>query len=374
MSYEPLSKHRHRFQIGKPTPYGIFDGTSRLLLARGHTFENEDQLHRLVDRDATVDLRELNDTVRKIATARNDQLPSFWDENLTAIGRVLRASPTADFTASLDHASQSLIALVERDPDLAVLQIVRSENGANDSMYSSRHAMHTATAACLAAMRMGWPAETGRSVLRAALTMNISMAELQNRLTTQVTPVTPMQRAEISSHPERSAAILEMAGITDTDWLGAVRQHHENESGSGYPSGLTKVNELAKLIHCADSFTAKLSHRGLRAPLLADKAARLQFQASKGCLMTAALIKEFGLYPPGCVVRLKCGEIGLVMRRGGGVNTPIVAVIADSHGDSLLTPGRRDTSKVNFGIVAVLPMSVLKVRVSLEKLIHAVCD
>jgi HD-GYP domain-containing protein (c-di-GMP phosphodiesterase class II) len=200
--------------------------------------------------------------------------------------------------------------------------------------------------------------------------MNLSMTELQNRLANQLTPVTPMQRAEINSHPERSAMMLESAGVTDAAWLDAVRQHHEIESGGGYPSGLTNVNEVAQLVHCADSFTAKLSQRALRQPMLADRAARLQFQASNGDVMTAALIKEFGLYPPGCAVRLKCGEIGVVMRRGAGVNTPIVAVLADRSGDPLLTPGRRDSSKAGFAIVAVIPMSGLKVRVGLEKLIN----
>ena len=41
----------------------------------------------------------------------------------------------------------------------------------------------------------------------------------------------------------------------------------------------------------------------------------------------AALIKEFGLYPPGCAVRLKSGEVGMVMRRGETASTPVVAVL-----------------------------------------------
>jgi HD-GYP domain-containing protein (c-di-GMP phosphodiesterase class II) len=369
MSFELLSLHRHRFQVGKPTPFGIFDGGARLLLARGHALESEEQLDRLVDRDATVDMREVDDTVRKIANARPEQLPAFWDESMGAIGRVLRANPGADFTRSLDQASRSLTALIERDPDLAILQAVRGETGGSHAMYASRHAVHTATAASLAATRLGWPAERGRCVLRAALTMNISMAELQNRLANQVTPLTPLQRAEINSHPERSANMLELAGVTDTEWLDAVRQHHENESGSGYPAGLTKINEVAQLVQCADTFTAKLSQRALRQPMLADKAARQQFQSSSGNAMTAALIKEFGLYPPGCAVRLKNGEVGVVMRRGGAVSAPVVAAVADGSGDPLLTPGRRDTSKPGLGIAAVIPMSALKVRFALEKLI-----
>ena len=147
-----------------------------------------------------------------------------------AIGRVLRSNPGVDFTNSLDQASRSLLALIARDPDLAILQAVRPASGVDPSNYASRHAVHTATAACLAATRLGWSLERSRCVLRAAPTMNLAMSELQNRLVNQVTPLTPMQRSEIRSHPERSAKILEMAGDTDGEalcpfeWLRVV--HH----------------------------------------------------------------------------------------------------------------------------------------------------
>ncbi|HEU6454105.1 MAG TPA: hypothetical protein VN201_01440, partial [Roseateles sp.] len=119
MNFQPLSLHKTRFQAGKPTPFGIYDVGGRLLLARGHQFESVEQLEKLIEREATVDVRELNDTSRKIASARRDQLPAYWDESMGEMGRLLRASPTSDFTQSLDQASRPLMALIERDPDLA---------------------------------------------------------------------------------------------------------------------------------------------------------------------------------------------------------------------------------------------------------------
>lgn len=373
MNFEPLSNHRHRFELGKPTPFGIYDVGGRLLLARGHHFESIEQLDKLIDRDATVDVREFEDKSRKIASARADQLPAYWEESMGEVGRLLRAAPMGDFTQSLDHASRPLMALIERDPDLAILQAVRAESvQGGPTAYASRHAVHTATAACLAATRLGWSVSERQCVLRTALTMNIAMAELQNRLVTQVSPVTTLQRAEIESHPERSAAMLEMAGVTDTDWLEAVRQHHEEDGGTGYPRRPPKVHAVARLVHCADTFTAKLSPRLRRQPILADAAARLQYQAGRGDAMTAALIKEFGIYPPGCAVRLKSGEVGMVMRRGESASAPRVAVLSDRVGDALMEPVHRDTSRPEYAITAVIPLAGLKVRVGLEKLIQAV--
>ncbi|MDP0919598.1 hypothetical protein Q6272_31625, partial [Klebsiella pneumoniae] len=73
------------------------------------------------------------------------------------MARLLRAKASLDFTQSLDQASRPLLALIERDPDLAILQAVLADNSAVlNSGYASRHAVHTATAACLAAGRLGW--------------------------------------------------------------------------------------------------------------------------------------------------------------------------------------------------------------------------
>lgn len=375
MNFQPLSLHKTRFHAGKPTPFSIFDVGGRLLLARGHQFDSAEQLEKLIEREATVDMREFDDPARKISNARRDQLPAYWDESMGEVGRLLRAGPSSDFTDALDQAARPLMALIERDPDLAILQAVRTEAvDGGPTAYASRHAVHTATAACLAATRLGWTVAQRQCVLRTALTMNLSMADLQNKLVTQVSPVTTLQRAEIQSHPERSAAMLEMAGVTDNDWLEAVRQHHEEPDGTGYPRHPAKVHDVARLVHSADCFTAKLSPRIKRPPLLADAAARLQYQRAKGDTLTAAIIKEFGLYPPGCAVRLKSGEVGMVMRRGESANTPTVAVLTDRNGHLRIEPARRDTARPEFGIAAVVPLAALKVRVGLEKLIQATPD
>lgn len=372
MNLQPLSLHRDRFESGRPTPFAIYDVGGRLLLARGHRFESMGQLEKLIDRDARVDAREFEDRASTIAQARPEQLPAFWDESMGEVGHLLRGAPGSDFTQTLDLASQPLMALIERDPDLAILQTVRAEAvQGSATAYAARHAVHTATAACLAATRLGWSVRERQCVLRTALTMNISMAELQNRLVTQASPVTTRQRAEIQSHPERSAAMLEMAGVTDTDWLDAVRQHHEEDGGTGYPRRPAQVHAVAQLVHSADTFTAKFSPRLRRQPILADAAARLQYQAGKGDAMTAALIKEFGLYPPGCAVRLRSGEVGMVMRRGESASTPRVAVMSDRAGGVLAEPLIRDTAQAPHAIAAVIPQAGLKLRVGLEKLIQA---
>lgn len=367
MRLQPLGTHRNAVKVGQALPFSISDPTGRLLLARGQIIASMEQFDGLLERGALVDTSHLDDAAQKIAAARPQELPALWDHSVALVGSMLRAGHPVEFPLALERASRPVMALIARDPDLAIFQVVRQDEG-DISHYASRHAVHAAIASTLAARRLGWGREVEQRVFRAALTMNVSMIDLQNRLASQVSPLTALQRETILQHPERSTQLLEQSGVTDRDWLQAVARHHEHESGKGYPKGLTDVDDLAMLLQRADVFTAKFSARGSRAAMAPDQAARQLFLEDKGNPMVAALIKEFGLYPPGCTVRLASGETGVVMRRGEVANTPIVVVVTSRTGEPLITPMPRDTAKPGFGVVAVVPLAAQKVRISAERL------
>jgi len=84
--------------------------------------------------------------------------------------------------------------------------------------------------------------------------------------------------------------------------------------------------------------------------------------------MVAALVKEFGIYPPGCCVRLASGEVGLVVKRGPATNTPVVASVINGRGEPMMDPVRRTTDAAQHAVVEVLDEKNLKVRVSRERL------
>ena len=67
----------------------------------------------------------------------------------------------------------------------------------------------------------------------AALTMNLAMTSLQDTLAQQVAPPSPLQRAQIDSHAQRGAQVLQEAGVADAMWIEAVRHHHNTP-----PAGL----------------------------------------------------------------------------------------------------------------------------------------
>ena len=368
MKCSPLSAFRQRIELGVPLPFNIRHADGTLLLARGQIIETPEQMEALLERGAVVDVVEVGPRTDTPADAPPEALPALWSACMDRVGRTLRLNPGRDFTTALDEASQPVLQLIARDPDLAIFQVLR-QGALGPAHYGVSHSMHAAITSHLVAARLGWSADDTLRVFKAALTMNLSMLDLQERLSAQRTPPTASQREAIATHPLRSREMLEAAGIADAQWLDAVAQHHELPDGSGYPQHLQQICEFAELVRRADIYTAQLSTRAYRGAVPADDAVREMFRRDSGHPMAAALAKEFGVYPPGCYVTLACGEVGIVVKRGPNLAKPIVASMVGRSGEPLIEPLRRDTALPDYGIVNVVSEKSVRVRVSQEKLL-----
>ena len=370
MQYAALSTVKHRLQPGRPLPFNVRDADQTLLLARGQPVEDNEQLEALLRRGALVDLAELRTARDEIRQAPRADLPGLWTTCMAQVSQTLLQADEGGFSAALETAAEPVQALIERDPDLAIFQVLR--RGANaDMAYGAHRSLQTAITSFLVATRLAWEPAQCERVFKVALTMNLSMLELQGQLARQRTAPSDEQRAELRTHPMRSVRILEQAGVADADWLHAVLRHHEVEDGSGYPGGCTDVGELASLARRADVYTSKLSARSTRDELAADVAGRQMFMQDPGHPMTAALVKEFGIYPPGCHVRLASGELAVVVARGASITAPVVACLTNERGMPLPAPVRRETSDRKHAVMAVVGQASVNVRVPLERLMEA---
>jgi len=363
----PLAAAKQRITLGEPLPFNVRNADRTLLLACGQVIATHEQMEALFSRGALVDMDELKPTpAEQVKQAPREALPAMWEESMDRMGAVLKASVQRDFSRALDEAAKPVLALIEREPDLAIFQIVRQEVSRR-AQYGVAHSLHTAIAGQLAAARLGWDKSMTQRLFKAALTMNLSIMELQGRLAMQVTPLSAAQREEIRTHAQRSVAMLRETGVTDEEWLAAVTHHHEEPGKNAARE--TELSDVACMLRRADIYTAKLSARATRQALAPHDAARSMFLADNGHPMTAALVKEFGIYPPGSCVRLYNGEMGIVVKRGEATNTPVVAALTDRRGDAMMEPLRRNTAVAEHAVVAVIPEKGLKVRVLPEQLI-----
>lgn len=354
----PLDQVSHLMSVGEPLPFRVFDALGRLLLNEGQKVLSDSQLEALVERGAWVERGAVAALeaarVARVAAApaatRAVSLFDRWEQVAWDLDRLLKAVIAGQQAGSeLSEFAESVSVLVERDADIALYLAHRQEDR-RFALYPLTHAIHCAVLCRLAAQQAGWPAERQRSLMGAALTMNVSMLDLQSLMAEQKDPPTRKQLERIRAHPQAAVSLLEAAGVSDATWLDAVRDHHEIPGGSGYPAGRTSVGDEARLLRHADVYMAKITPRALRAALSPRVASAQLFQQATGDALAVALIKSVGVNPPGTLVSLASGEVAVVIRRAPSGATPTVSTISDRQGRPSATSTVRQTQDPAFAL------------------------
>jgi HD-GYP domain-containing protein (c-di-GMP phosphodiesterase class II) len=370
LAFQLLKVVASQVKVGEPLPFSVRDENGKLLLARGVLIHSDMQAETLLARGIFVDVEEIKALKegRKYEVEKQRlTLFDLWEQAVWRLERLLKSvGQEPGFPARCDEFAAQMMALAERDFDIAIYTSVRQDER-RLNLYGLTHSLHTALVCQLMALRLGWPADRARSLYKAALTMNQPIIELQGRFAA-LGRLSEAQRSQISAHPEQAVERLRAAGVDDADWLEAVLQHHERPGGGGYPRNLAEVGPMADALRLADVFMAKISPRAERAALSIQDAARQMFSESHGSPAAAAVIKEYGIYPPGNFVKLASGELAVVIRRGATAHTPLAAAITDKSGLPTVRTVRRDTAQAAYAVKAMANDKTMMQRLVPERL------
>jgi hypothetical protein len=304
-----------------------------------------------------------------------DRLPrslctADWDALLPALDAVLRdLRPDTGWLPRLLALRERSQQLADCGIDAALLHLVYTA-GLDAQHYSSRHALLCAVVARETARALRWPAPRQASLALAALTMNAAMRGLQDQLATQQQPLSAAQRQVVAGHANRTADALSAAGVADTDWIEAVRLHHDDRCAAAPLATLSPVHQAARVLRRVDQFTAALSCRESRPPMSPVRAARVACLGHDGTPdeVGTALLQAVGVYPPGSAVRLASGESAIVLARGPRANLPEVALLTRPDGAPLAQPLRSGTHTLDRAVRAGLALADLRLLPSLRVL------
>ncbi len=259
---------------------------------------------------------------------------------------------------------------VKLNEDLALASI-QLNHASGD--YSVRHCVDTAILAIMVAETMNKDEQEIQDIAAAALTMNISMLQLQEKLQKSKEVISAADKIAIYNHPIASIGILYEAGIEDSGWLLYVLQHHEHEDGTGYPVGNTKseIDQNAKILSLADKFCARISARDYRVSVLPSIALRdifIENGAHTDATLAAYFIKVLGLYPPGTLVQLKNNEVAVISQRGTKNSPCIASSLVKPNGELYVNPVKRDTTVEPYTIVEAIFPAKASVRVNPQQI------
>lgn len=206
--------------------------------------------------------------------------------------------------------------------------------------YSSHHALVCAATVKECAGELRCSDAEVRSLVYAALTMNLSITQLQDELVYREHTLTLAQRLAVERHPARSVEMLSRLGVTDGLWLDLVARHHTEPPVGESEEASSVEMRLAYLLRRVDVFSAKMSPRKTRKGLPPTLAVREAYLGDKGAPdpIGIAMTKAIGIYPPGSLVTLANGETALVLRRGVRASRPVVVSLIGSDRHALDQP------------------------------------
>jgi len=339
-----------------PLPWNVYNDSSQLLLHRGYVLQDTAQVEALVSRGVYVDQQDFDAHASDVAREhRRRDAVALWQDLNQRVSRLM--NPALDgpaFTQDIHEACDDLKHGMAQQLDASLFELLHADD---PQSYAVTHAMQTAVVASLVGQRMGWGERERDTLIQASLTMNLGMSALQSTLSMQLGPLSGPQRQAVDAHGRHSRDLLEARGVTDTDWLNAVEQHHVTPNGGPLPAHHAQLGEAACMLHYVDVYLAKISSRASRPAMASHLAAKSLFVQADGARnpYVSALIKEIGVYPPGSAVRLANGEIGIVVRRGEAAHLPEVHSVISGTGQPLRQAVLRNTAEGAFKVTEALP-------------------
>lgn len=357
--------------VGQPVPWNVYDDSGILLLRRGEIVQSERTLERFIEAGLYVKEEEYlsRPVVAPVAEEPSALQPVADARRLMA----LLYDKVPDQIEGLPHriatAADAVQAACDVDATIALAAILLLQEGE----YSARHPVDVAVLSCVLAREMKLPPEQVRAVVCAALTMNIGMYEVQEKVNAIGGQLNDKLMGLIRRHPKLGAERLRQLGIDDPVWLRIVAQHHEHSDGSGYPDGLAgeAIDLGARILVLADKYCAMVCARKYRNAARPNVALRdLYIKQGQKIDVTVAgtMIRVVGIYPPGTLVRLKSQEIGVVTGPGNGPDTPAVHAVIGRSGTALEVASYRKTHLEATAIEDVLTVDKLAVPLRLSSI------
>jgi len=274
-----------------------------------------------------------------------------------------------DAESELRDIAREVVRAVDLNPDIALACIFLCQIAGS---YAVRHCIETAVVIVVMSRSLGKTEADLLTVTAAALTMNVGMLRHHESFQNKHS-LSKEEMAIVHRHPADSVDLLKCAGVEDEEWISCVMLHHENDEGSGYPAGVAspQVTFNAKLLSLADRYCAQVSARNYRRSVLPDQALRNLMQDTGSPVDPALALhfrRELGDFPPGCLVRLATGEIGVVSHRLAGGNALHVHCLRDADGAALPPAEQRRTAGDSDVIAEALSEDQAAIRFSMKQI------
>ncbi|PXX46030.1 HD-GYP domain-containing protein [Aquitalea magnusonii] len=361
--------------VNKPLEWSIYDANNNLILRKGIVISMPGVAEKIVHRGYYIG--EPNPAEEKSNEAANEDERDEWavrepvfvlaTELITSISRIHKIvlSPPSNLSRIEDlvwQRARQLIQLLKRNSD-AVLAALYLNQSSRETR-PVKHVLGAAVAYLIAVQSCDDDAQL-LPLVCAALTRDISLYHFDHT-SSHLEIMSDHEYSRIKEHTVSAVRMLRKHGIHNEAWLRYVYEHHEKPDGSGYPHGKKndELHEFSMILSLADTYAGMVVANQRRSGILPGNSLKEIF-VSKGSLCLekhiSVLIRKIGIFPPGSLVQLNNGEVGIVKSYCQNKKNPEVYVVSDAKGFPKADPVLRDIRQPEFAIQSSISLGKCKV-------------
>ena len=157
-----------------------------------------------------------------------------------------------------------------------------------------------------------------REIAQGALLHDVGKAMIPSQVLLKDEGLTTSEVKLLEMHPGYGVKLLQSVEALPRRVREIILFHHEMADGSGYPKGLKgeALDQTVRIVSIANAYDNLCNQRVSARSKTPSEALSFMYKNEiakydKGLL--SAFIKSMGIYPPGTIVMLKSGKVGIVM-------------------------------------------------------------
>ena len=261
------------------------------------------------DQDKQARIKRLATQREKIAACEREFLNTT--RQMKAVRQNLFSRP-AEVCELATEAIAKLADSMLVNADLSIHLI--SDKVAGDDIFN--HALNVCLLSMMVGKEMQLPAAQVKQLGLGALLHDIGQAEIPGHIKNKTSPLTRPEAALMQQHCAMGVTLGKQLGLP-AEALLIIAQHHEHVDGTGYPRMLREpqLSPLARIVAVVETYEELCSPRNPARTCTPHEALSLlygQQRQQHDEMVVTAFIRCLSVYPPGTIVLLSNGTLGVV--------------------------------------------------------------
>lgn len=235
--------------------------------------------------------------------------------------------------AAVKEVIKDCVESILRNPS-AMLWLARIKH---KDEYTSEHSLRVAILSIALGRELGLLPLQLEQIGVCGMLHDVGKIKVPNEILNKPGALTPEELAIMQSHAAEGRKLLLSNQQVTAATVDVAYAHHERLDGRGYPRGLdgAKIPYFAKIVAVVDSYDAINSDRVYSKGRSSLESLRILFDARDSHFdadIVNAFIHLIGVYPPGELVELSSGEVGIIIGcPPGNKLKPRVLVVLDEQ-------------------------------------------